>query len=52
MVIISKQLDISFRLTPQVITIICDNMKKYYYLKKIQKYGELYQNSYINKNDT
>jgi len=43
------QLKIS--LTPQITTITCHNMKKIL-LKKIQKYSELDQNSYVNKHDT
>jgi len=50
------QLEISARLTPQVTTIICHHMKKLLLKrekrKKIQKYGGLGQNSYVNKNDT
>jgi len=42
----------SAMLTPQVTTIICHRMKKILLKKKIQKYGGLDQNSYINKNDT
>jgi len=44
------QLDISVMLT----TIICHHMKKVLLKKrkKIQKYGGLDQNSYVNKNDT
>jgi len=38
-------------LTHKVTTIICYHIKKVL-LKKIQKYGELEQNLYINKNDT
>jgi len=50
-------LDISPSLTPQVKTIICHHMKKKLLLKKrkrkkIQKYGVLDQNTYVNKNDT
>ena len=46
--------DISARLTPQITTIICHHMKKVLLKKrkKIQKYGGLDQNSYVNKNDT
>ena len=43
-----------FRLTPQVTTIIYHHMKKVLLKKrkKIQKYGGLDQNPYVNKNDT
>jgi len=44
-------LDISAKLRPQVTTIICHHIKKIL-LKKIQKYGRLNQNSYVNKNYT
>jgi len=44
-------LNISSKLRPQVTTVICNYMKKIL-LKKIQKYGRLNQNSYVNKNDT
>jgi len=51
------QLDISAKLTPQVITIICHHMKKNIIKKKKKerKYknmGGLDQNSYVNTNDT
>jgi len=47
------QLDISARSIPQVKTIICHQMKNVLLKKKYtQKYGELDQNSYVNKNDT
>jgi len=53
---ITMLLNISDRLTPQVTTIICHHMKKILLKrrkrKKIQKYGGLDQNSYVNKNDT
>jgi len=53
---ITMQLKISVRLTPQVTTIIFHHMKKVLLKKekrkKIQKYGVLDQNSYVNKNDT
>jgi len=50
---ITMLLDISVRLTPQVITIICYHMKNVLLKKKkIQKYRGLDQNSYVNKNDT
>jgi len=52
-------LKISARLTPQVTTIIYHHMKKNIIKqkkkekkKKIQKYGGLDQNPYVNKNDT
>jgi len=51
-------LKISARLTPQVTTIIYHNIKKILLnkrkkkKKKIQKYGGLDQNPYVNKNDT
>jgi len=49
-------LKISARLTPQVTTIIYHHMKKVLLnkrkRKKIQKYGRLDQNPYVNKNDT
>jgi len=53
-------LKISARLTPQVTTIIYHHMKKKILLnkrkkkrkEKIQKYGGLDQNPYVNKNDT
>ena len=44
---ITMLLYFSARLTHQVTTIICLHMKK-----KIQKYGGLDQNPYVNKNDT
>jgi len=48
--------DILARLTPQVTTIICHHMKKVLLKKeKERKYKNmegLYQNSYVNKNDT
>jgi len=44
------QLDISVRLIPQT-TIICHHIKKIL-LQKIQKYEEIDQNPYANKNDT
>jgi len=47
---ITMQFDISTRLTPQIITIICHHIKKNIIIKK-RKYGKLNQNSYINKND-
>jgi len=47
---ITMQLDISARLTPQVTTIIYHHMtKNIIKKKKIQKYGGLDQNSYVNK---
>jgi len=50
------QLEISAILTPQVTKIICHHMKKILLkkekIKKIQKYGGLDQNLYVNKNDT
>jgi len=46
------QLDISAKLTPQVTTIICHHMKKNIIKKKIQKYGGVDQNPYVNTNDT
>jgi len=53
---ITMLLDISAKLTPQVTTIICHHMKKILLKKeKERKYknmGGLYQNSYVNKNDT
>jgi len=53
---ITMQLDISAKLTPQVTTIICHHIKKKLLKKekrkKIQKYGGLDQNSYVNTNDT
>ena len=55
---ITMPLKISARLTPQVTTIISHHMKKKILLnkrkkkKKIQKYGGLDQNPYVNKNDT
>jgi len=50
---IIMQLHISARLTPQVTTIICHHMRKVLLKKeKIQKMGGLYQNLYVNKNDT
>jgi len=50
---IIMQLDISARLTPQVTTIIFHHIKKILLKKrkKIQKYGGLEQNPYVNKND-
>jgi len=46
------QLDISARLTLQVTIIICHHMKKSLLKKrKIQKYGGLDQNPYVNKNE-
>jgi len=45
------QLNILARLTPQVKTIICHHMKKIL-LKKYKNMRGLYQNSYVNKNDT
>ena len=49
---ITMQLDISARLTPQLTTIICQHMKKLLLKKKIQKYGGIDQNPYVNKNHT
>ena len=55
---ITMPLKISARLTPQVTTIIYHHMKKILLnkrkkkKKKIQKYGGLDQNPYVNKNDT
>jgi len=51
---IIMQLDISAMMTPQVTKLICHPMKKSIIKKekKIQKYGELDQNPYVNKNDT
>jgi len=51
------QLDISAKLTPQVTTIICHHMKKNIIKKKkkrkkVQKYGGLDQNLYVNTNHT
>ena len=50
------QLDISTRLTPQVTTIICHHMKKYYSKRKNKEnkknMGGLDQNTHVNKNDT
>jgi len=49
---ITMHLDISVKLIHQVITIICHHMKKNIIKKKkIQKYGRLDQNSYVNKKD-
>jgi len=48
---ITMLLDISSRLTHQVTTITCHHMKKIL-LKKLQKYGGLDQNPYVNKNNT
>ena len=50
------QFDISTRLTPQVTTIICRQIKKNIIKKKkkerkYQNMRGLYQNSYVNKND-
>jgi len=42
-------LDFSARLTPQVTTIICHQMKKKILLKKYKKYGRLDQNLYVKK---
>jgi len=54
---ITMLLDISASLTPQVTTIVCHHIKKNIIKKrkkrkKIQKYGKLDQNPYVNKNDT
>jgi len=54
---ITMQLDISAKLTPQVTTIMCHHMKKKILLKKekrkkIQKYGGLDQNPYVNTSNT
>ena len=57
---ITMQLKISAKLTPQVTTIIYHHMKKILLnkrkiKKKYKKYkntGGLYQNPYVNKNDT
>jgi len=54
---ITIQLDISVRLTHQVITIICHYMKKVLLKKRkkkenIKKMGKLDQNPYVTKNNT
>jgi len=49
---INIQLDISVMLTHQVTTIICHHMKKILLKKRIQKYGGIDPNSYVNKIDT
>ena len=53
MLCITMQLDISVTLTPQVTTINLSSHEKNIIKKrkKIQKYGRLGQNPYVNKND-